>query len=187
MNKLSFLPFPNLNTERLNLRQLITEDFEEIRILRSDERILKYLIIEKCNNNEEAVKFIEKINKGINNSDSLYWGISLRNEKKIIGTICIWHISEENSRAEVGYVLHPDQQGKGIMSEALDAVLDFGFTYLQLHSMEASLDPGNIASIKLLEKKGFVKEAHFKENVFYNGRFLDTAIYSRINIHVDNL
>ena len=67
------------------------------------------------------------------------------------------------------------------MNEAMDIVLDYGINIMQLHSIEANVDPGNTASIKLLEKKGFVKEAHFKENLFYNGKFLDTAIYSLIN------
>jgi ribosomal-protein-alanine N-acetyltransferase len=67
------------------------------------------------------------------------------------------------------------------MTEAMDIVLDYGFNIMQLHSIEANVDPGNIASIKLLEKNGFVKEAHFKENLFFNGKFLDTVIYSLIN------
>jgi ribosomal-protein-alanine N-acetyltransferase len=67
------------------------------------------------------------------------------------------------------------------MSEAMDAVLNYGFNAMRLHSLEANVDPANAASIKLLEKKGFLKEAHLKENVFFNGRFIDSAIYSLIN------
>jgi ribosomal-protein-alanine N-acetyltransferase len=163
MNKLIFQPFPKLSTERLLLRQLVMEDDKEIMLLRSDEQVLKYLIISKCNSVEEARLFIEKINTGISNNESIYWGICLREDSKLIGSFCIWHISEENSRAEIGYALHPRFQGKGIISEAMDAVLNYA------------------ASIKLLEKKGFLKEAHLKENVFFNGRFIDSAIYSLIN------
>ena len=181
MNKLSFTPFPVLYSERLCLRQLELDDVEEILVLRSDERILKYLIIPVCKNLDEARQFIEKINNAIKQNESLYWSISFKNDKKLIGTICIWNISEEDSRAEIGYALHPDHQQKGIMSEAMDAVLDYAFTIMQLHSIEANVAPLNSASIKLLEKKGFVKEAHFKENIFFNGRFLDTAIYSLLN------
>ena len=139
MNKIAFFPFPVLTTARLILRQITTDDSAEIKALPSDKRILKYLIIEKCNSSEEAMQFIDKINKGINNNEWVYWGISFKNDKKLIGIICIWHISEENSRAEIRYALHPDEQQKGIMSEALDAVLNYGFTTVQLHSMEANL------------------------------------------------
>lgn len=141
MNKIAFFPFPVLTTARLILRQITTDDSAEIKALPSDKRILKYLIIEKCNSSEEAMQFIDKINKGINNNEWVYWGISFKNDKKLIGIICIWHISEENSRAEIGYALHPDEQQKGIMSEVLDAVLNYGFTTVQLHSMEANLHP----------------------------------------------
>lgn len=141
MNKIAFFPFPVLTTARLILRQITTDDSAEIKALPSDKRILKYLIIEKCNSSKEAMQFIDKINKGINNNEWVYWGISFKNDKKLIGIICIWHISEENSRAEIGYALHPDEQQKGIMSEALDAVLNYGFTTVQLHSMEANLHP----------------------------------------------
>lgn len=181
MNELLFKPFPTLNTNRLLLRQLVADDVENIRILRSDERILKYLLINKCNSLDEAREFINRINTNIENNESIYWGISIKNENKIIGTFCIWHITEENSRAEIGYVLHPQWQGKGFMNEALKAVLNYGFEILDLHSLEANVDPANTASIKLLEKNGFVKEAHFKENIFHGQRFIDTAIYSIIN------
>jgi ribosomal-protein-alanine N-acetyltransferase len=70
------------------------------------------------------------------------------------------------------------EQGKGIMQEALSAVLNYGFELLKLHSVEANVNPNNVSSIKLLERNGFVREAYFKENYYYNNQFLDTAIYS---------
>ena len=75
-------------------------------------------------------------------------------------------------------MLHNDHQGCGIMKEAIPPVLDFGFTNLKLHSVEATVSPENIPSIKLLEKNSFIREAYFKENQYYNGRFHDTEIYS---------
>jgi ribosomal-protein-alanine N-acetyltransferase len=181
MKEVSFLPFPALSTRRLILRPLTLNDEQEIFELRSDKRVLQFLIISKCKNLDEAKQFIEMINDGINRSEWIYWAITEKGNDKLIGTFCIWHISKENSRAEIGYALHPDHQGKSIMTEAMDVVLDYGFNIMQLHSIEANVDPGNIASIKLLEKNGFVKEAHFKENLFFNGKFLDTVIYSLIN------
>lgn len=181
MNKLCFGPFPHLTTDRLLLRQLVADDEDEIFVLRSDERILEHLINPKCQSLEEARQFIEKINSNIANNESIYWGICLKDNVKLIGTICIWNISEEDSRAEIGYVLHPDFQGNGLMSEAIDAVIGYGFKTIMLHSLEANVAPNNSASIKILEKKGFVKEAHFKENVFFNGKFIDSAVYSLLN------
>ena len=109
------------------------------------------------------------------------WGISLRSDPRLIGTAGFWRIIREHDRAEIGYTLHPDHQGKGYMQEAMTAIFDFGFRKMKLHSVEANVNPNNEASIKLLERNGFVKEAHFKENWLYDGRYLDTAIYSRLS------
>ena len=89
-------------------------------------------------------------------------------------------MQKEHYRAEIGYVLHPAQQGKGIMDEAIKAVLQYGFETMKLHSVEANVNPANTNSMKLLEKNGFVKEAYFKENYYYNGKFIDSVIYSLI-------
>ena len=85
-----------------------------------------------------------------------------------------------NYRAEIGYRLHPAQHGKGIMNEALKAVLDYGFNVMNLHSVEANTNPGNKESISLLERNGFIREGYFKENYFYDGKFLDSAVYSLV-------
>jgi ribosomal-protein-alanine N-acetyltransferase len=94
----------------------------------------------------------------------------------VIGTICLWNIQKEHYRAEIGYMLHPDHWRKGIMKEAINAVVDYGFAILGLHSIEALLNPENIGSSSVLESSGFVKEGHIKENFYFNGKFSDTAI-----------
>jgi ribosomal-protein-alanine N-acetyltransferase len=181
MNPLNFIPFPNLTTERLVLRQLIAEDEAEIFKLRSDESVSKFLTRPLCKTMEEARAFINKINTGISNNESLYWALTLKNNNALIGTICIWNISKEHARAEVGFELLPDFQGKGFMQEALTAVLDYGFNILQLHSIEGVVSPGNLSSIKILGKNNFVREAYFKENFYHDGKFIDTAVYSLLN------
>lgn len=78
-------------------------------------------------------------------------------------------------------MLLPENQGKGILSEAIKEVVKYGFDVMKLHSIEAIINPENIGSEKVLQKNGFVKEAHLKENEFYEGRFLDTVIHSILN------
>lgn len=74
-------------------------------------------------------------------------------------------------RAEIGYALQPAHHGKGLMQEALTAVLDYGFHTLQLHSVEANVNPANAASIKILERNGFVQEGYFREAYFMPAGF----------------
>ena len=105
----------------------------------------------------------------------------------LIGTIGFWRIESENHRAEIGYLLDPAFHGKGMMHEAMKVVLDYGFGTLKLHSVEANIDKDNEASMKLVERCGFVKEAHFKENYYFEGQFLDSVIYSLITPLRNNL
>lgn len=78
-------------------------------------------------------------------------------------------------------MLLPDFHGKGYVTETIEEVVAYGFTKLGLHSVEALIDPANLASANVLEKCRFVKEGYFKESEFYNGQFIDTVIYSKLN------
>ncbi len=96
----------------------------------------------------------------------------------MIGTIGLWRIDKPHYRAELGYMLQTAHQQKGITSEVLAAVVDYGFKEMKLHSIEAKASPNNAASLKVLDKAGFVREAYFKEDYYFNGQFLDTVVYS---------
>ena len=153
MNEL--ISFPNLTTKRLQLRQLLPTDAPEIFILRSDELVNRYLGRSKANSIEDARQFITKIlNSG--RDQSTYWGISFKEEQRLIGTICLWNISKERSSAEIGYELLPDYHGKGLIQEAIEIVIQYGFQNMNLQLLEAVLHPANIKSVKLLEKNKFI-------------------------------
>lgn len=181
MLELNFTPFPELRTERLLLRRLEKTDANEMFFLRSNEDVLRYLGKEPASSVKEAEDFIVKINKAVDDNESILWGIALLSDPAVlIGTICLWNIRKENYRGEIGYILHPDHWRKAIMKEAIICVVDYGFNVLKLHSIEALLSPENIASSKVLESTGFIKEAHLKENFYFKGEFSDTLIYSRL-------
>jgi ribosomal-protein-alanine N-acetyltransferase len=149
--------------------------------LRSDKNVLKYLDREPAATIEEAALWIQKINDLEKNNNAVTWAITLKPDLTLIGTICFWNITKEHYRAEIGYALNPDHQSKGIMQEAMTAVLDYGFKIMKLHSIEANVNPNNLSSIKLLERNNFIREGYFKENYFFNGKFSDSAIYSLIS------
>jgi RimJ/RimL family protein N-acetyltransferase len=180
MLALSFTPFPELKTGRLLLRKLERTDANEMFSLRSNENVLRYIGREPTKTIAEAEEFINKINKALDENESILWGIAfLDKPSAVIGTICIWNFKKEHYRGEVGYMLHPDHWRKGIMKEAITAVVEYGFTVVGLHSIEALLNPENIASSSVLESTGFIKEGHIKESIYFNGEFRDEAIYSR--------
>lgn len=176
-----FSPFPGLETGRLLLRKLVAADLLEIFFLRSDKRIYEHLGKDPAANPEEAAAWMRNIENNIATNESILWGITLKGgDDKVIGTICLWNINRQDYRSEIGYSLHPDHWRKGIMKEAIEKVLEYGFREMKLHSVEGRISPGNIGSAAALEANGFVKEAHFKEDFFYNGKFLDTVVYSKL-------
>ncbi len=176
-----FSPFPVITTERLTLRQPSQDDAEPWYFLRSDPQVLQYINREPAKDVQEVRDLISRVCEGIEKGDSIAWTVTMRDKPDMIGSISFWRMQKEHYRAEIGYVLHPDLHGKGLMSEAAAAIVDYGFRVMKLHSIEAHINPANKASRYLLEKLGFVREAYFRENFFYNGDFLDSAVYSLIN------
>lgn len=155
---MKFIPFPEIKTERLFLRKIEPSDCDVILFLRSDATVTKFIERpenRKTKNIADAIKFIKQLNEYLETNKSITWGITLKNNSKITGTICLWNFSKNNKTAEVGYDLDPEFQGKGIMNEALKMVVDFGFNELRLHKIEAFTHNENENSKKLLKKNGF--------------------------------
>ncbi len=159
-----FTPFPVLTTDRLILRQLTSSDDKEIYALRSDDNVNKYLGRKPSKSIDDAKNFIQTITVNIKRKDSLYWAITLNGTNKLIGTICLFDFSDDNLRAEIGYELLPDYQGKGIMQEAVSKVIDFGIQYIGLNSIEAYTHAENHSSTRLLEKLNFKKYGADNDN-----------------------
>jgi ribosomal-protein-alanine N-acetyltransferase len=173
-----FDPFPVLSTPRLVLRQVYDSDIPEIYFLRSNEEVMKYTGKAPAKNYDEILKYIQDQRAGQARKKSILWAITIKGDPQVIGLIGYRQFIKEHFRGEVGYGLYPTHQHKGIMQEALNAVLDYGFKTIGLHSVEANVDKENLASIRLLERNNFTREAHFKENYYFNGRFIDSVIYS---------
>ncbi len=178
MLQIQLKEFPVLATNRLILRQICEIDFVEFYWLRNSDVVMQYIQLPKFKEEEQAKQKIRDLINICEKNEGYHWAITLRKDPTLIGWILLKDIDLTNHRAEIGYLLHPDFWRKGIVQEAILAVIDFSFNTLQLHSLEAHVHPDNIASFKLLEKVGFVKEAHFKENFYFEGNFLDTAVYS---------
>ncbi|MEO7121047.1 MAG: GNAT family N-acetyltransferase, partial [Ginsengibacter sp.] len=164
------------------LRKMTKKDTAEILRLRSDENVMKYIDRERAKSIQDAEIFLDRNTTSLDSNNGIMWAITLKETPEtLIGNIGYWRLIKEHYRAEVGYMLNPSFWKKGIMKEALDKVIFFGFNNMNLHSIEANINPGNEASAALLESTGFVKEAYFKEDFFFNGTFRDTVIYSRLD------
>jgi ribosomal-protein-alanine N-acetyltransferase len=120
--------------------------------LRSDGEINKYLDRPASKTIEDAIDFITRVNENINNKNSLYWTITLGDKNNLVGTICLFSFSDESGTCEIGYELLPAFQGKGVMKEAAEKVIDFAFNNIQVKKIEAIVHRNNQRSINLLEK-----------------------------------
>ena len=153
-------PFPVLKTNRLLLRKLTMDDRYELMWLRSDERVNKYLEREKCMDIKEAADFIERIDKSLADGKSVYWVIGFLESPTLIGAICLWNFVTEKDLAELGYELSSFYHGKGLMQEAVEKVIEYGFNTLGLKTIIAIPHKENERSVNLLVRNGFRKDEH---------------------------
>ncbi len=177
MLTIQFGSFPALETSRLCLRQITEADADGLFVLRTSGAVMQYIGRPKPQHLDEIRTMISKIRSDFEESVGISWVITTKESDVLIGTIGFWRMDTQNHRAEIGYMLHSDYWGKGFAAEAMHCVIPYAFNVLKFHSIEANVDPLNEASKKLLKRAGFVQEAYFRENYFFEGQFLDSAIF----------
>lgn len=167
--------FPVLTTERLTLRQLSDNDVQEIFLLRSDTIINKYLNREPSKTLKEALEFIEKIKE----HSLSYWAIAQKGSEKLIGTICLFDVSEKLRKCEIGYELLTEYQGKGIMREAAKKIIEYSIQMLGLRTIDAYTHKDNQSSTNLLKELKFMSGDTVDDNN-------SSLILFRLNISSEN-
>jgi RimJ/RimL family protein N-acetyltransferase len=167
-----------LESERLILRQINLNDKSEIFAYRSDKVTNEYQgWIPNTIGDVEI--FIEKIAKQINEPETWYQFVLIEKEsQKIIGDLGIHFWDKENKQVEIGCTLNKNYQKKGFAIESLKRVIDYLFNELNKHRIITSIAPENEDSIRLVERIGFRKEAHFVESIFVNEKWVDDLVYS---------
>lgn len=168
-----------INTDRLIIRQVEISDAEQIFAYRSDAETNKYQGWIP-NDLEQVEDFIEnKVSKEVNVSGTWVQMSLLRKEdNKIIGDIGVLFKDEDDMQCEVGCTMNKEYHGQGFATEALHGVITYLFADLNKHRITSSIDPANIASISLVERLGFRKEAHHIESLFINEEWVDDIIYA---------
>lgn len=178
MTPYNFIPFPNLESNRLTYRAVEKTDINEVIALRGNAENMQYIPRPLVTNIDEALDHIKMIQDKIDSNEGINWAITEKGNDKMIGIIGHYKIKPEHFRCEIGYMLLPDYQNKGYVTEAIQTVLSYAFHNMKMNSVEALINPRNTASERVLQKNGFIKEAHLIENEYYNGNFIDTVIYS---------
>jgi ribosomal-protein-alanine N-acetyltransferase len=173
-----FKSFPVLETGRLILREINPGDANLLFNYYSNAQVMQYRGAPCYQSVSEAYELITDFANQYKARTGLRWGIAFKEKPmELLGTAGLKNIHSQHLRGELGYELNPGFWNRGLMTEALRKLTAFCFSDLQLHSIEANIAPDNTASERVLQKLGFVKEAHFKENWYYQG-WWDSVIYS---------
>jgi [ribosomal protein S5]-alanine N-acetyltransferase len=171
-------PFPQLETERLILREITPADSDALFEIYSDEEVMRYWSCKPFSSIDQANNLIANIKEALDLGNSIDWAITLRGSDRLIGKCRFSTWRREHCRAEISYILSRKYWGQGIAGEALCAILTYGFIHMELHSIEAQVTPGNTASTRMLERLGFVLEGHLRESFLVEDTFVDSLIYS---------
>ncbi len=178
MQTLNLKQFPTLATDNFLLRKFNTNDIDALFEIRSNPFAMQYISRPIAKAKEEAVALFDMMQKAEEDSLGISWAIQYKDNAEMLGYIGFYRIDFANYRAEIGYTLNPKHFNKGIMQEVVKPVIAHGFNHFNFNSIIADINPLNIASVKLVEKNGFVQEAYFREIYFDNGNFSDSTIYT---------
>jgi ribosomal-protein-alanine N-acetyltransferase len=174
-----FADLPEIETQRLLLRKMRLDDAEAMFAYASDPAVTRYVLWDTHRSIEDSESFLRLAIEGYERGDFGGWGVILKDSGAFIGTCGLdAGYAPEHARAELGYVLSREYWGKGLMPEAVRAIIAFGFARVELNRIEARCIAANIASARVMEKAGMTYEGTLREREFIKGAYRDMKLYS---------
>ncbi len=174
----AFSRLPTLTTPRLILRPVRMSDAQDLYEYSRDPQVAQHVLWEAHRSIHQTRAYIRYLLRQYRNAAPGTFAIALRDGGKVIGTIGFMWVQHENRSAEVGYSLSRAYWNRGYMSEALRAVLDFGFTKLNLNRIEAQHECDNPASGHVMKNAGMRHEGTLRERIYNKGRYADVELYA---------
>lgn len=173
----SFVHQATLTTGRLLLRPIRGDDAAALFMVRSDPRVSEQYGQEPDRSVEDTARWIRNTLDGFSKRESMTWALIPIGDDAAIGECCLWKFGPDHRCAELGYELHAAHWHRGLMTEALSAVLAYGFNEMELHRIEANPLAYNAASQRVLLRLGFRHEGTLRQRIPFRGRFEDQAYY----------
>lgn len=173
-----FKSFQPIETERLIIRKLALTDVKDCFAITSDSRVLKMMVALSAHKTlKETEQYLSEVIAQYERNEPIWWAVVEKASNKVVGFCGFFEYKPRFRRAEIGYMLGYDYWGKGYAIEASRAVIGYGFETMSLNRIEATVDPDNIASIKILEKLGMQYEGLLRKRVICNGQLRDRKMY----------
>jgi RimJ/RimL family protein N-acetyltransferase len=171
------LSLPTLETHRLRLRWMTEVDVPALFEIFSHPEVTRYWSWSAYTEVPQAEKLLRDIHECFAERSLFQWGVARREDDRVVGTCTLSDLSGQHRRASLGYTLSRAYWGQGYAREAVSRMVEFGFTSLELHRLEADVDPRNAGSIKVLEGLGFQREGYQRERYFLNDEAQDAVMY----------
>lgn len=169
---------PTIQTDRLILRKLAKEDADDMFKYASEPAVSRFMPWEAHKTIEDTKEFLAFVIKAYEQQRKLTWAIELKATGQMIGTIDYVSWQPKRFKAEIAYTLSPEYWGKGLMREAVDGLLAFGFKEMELNKVEAPIMLENVQSRRLAQKLGMTQEGVARDHMIIKGGFVDLAMYA---------
>ncbi|MFD1019279.1 GNAT family N-acetyltransferase [Thalassobacillus hwangdonensis] len=181
MEEKTFYPFPELETERLMLREVCPDDAESMFETFGNKEAMEYYGMHVHETVEDTNQLIERMQTNLEAGKSIRWAIVDKKSGKCIGTCGFHRLDEHKKRGEVGYEINPSLWRKGYMKEALHAIIYYGFEGFGFHRIEGIVLGNNEPSKQLLRKLNFTHEGSLTDRYYFRDRFWDEHYFGLIN------
>ena len=167
---------PTLVAPRLQLRWMDGRDLDDLYAVYGDAEVVRYWSHTAWPHRDEAAIYLEAIESGFQSGNLFQWGVALRGDDRIIGTVTLYAIDHTQGRAEIGFALGRDHWGHRYAREALTVLFDHAFGALALRRIEADVDPRNLPSLNTLEALGFRREGYLRQRWHVAGELQDSVV-----------
>jgi RimJ/RimL family protein N-acetyltransferase len=177
---MALIPEYPIETERLRLRPFMRGDVEDVYSYRSLEDVARHLFNPPLSWEECAMAVRQRTNqiRLENDEDRIILAVEAREGGPVIGEVSLILRSRDARQGELGWIFHPQSQGRGLASEAARAMLALAFNDASLHRVFARCDARNEPSWRLMERLGMRREAHFREHAIFKGQWDEEFVYA---------
>lgn len=169
---------PKIETSRLILRKIRIQDIEDMHEYTSNENVSKYVTWEPHQTIADTKSYIHFVLNQYDQQRIAPWGVEFKENKKLIGTIDFVSWQPVHRTAEIGYAISQEYWGRGLTTEAVQALIKFGFTHMDILRIEARCMSENIASEHVMKKNGMILEGVIRKGLFIKGKHRDLKLYS---------
>lgn len=177
--------FPELHTQRLDLIEITTQHLQDLYHLFTNPQVTEFYQVIPLQEPGDAQKIVGMLSQRFKDKTGIRWGIAPKGESHLIGTIG-YNTFTRGHRSTIAFALLPEYWGKGYITEAIAAIVQFGFDVLKVNRIEAEVLPGNMASEIVLRKNGFHHEGLLRQWMLWDDTYYDINMYALLKDDMNN-